>query len=293
MTRPVLVLHGGAGVLAARSYEPEIAHMAELARAARERLNAGASALDVAVETVRALEVSGLYVAGKGTAPNAAGRYELDASLMQGPGREAGAVSALEGFVSPIEAARAVMEKTPHVLLAGAGAAAFAREEGLEPVEDPDRYYTPAAAPDSRAIATGTVGCVVLDQEGRLAAATSTGGTLKKRWGRVGDSPIIGAGAWADERVAVSCTGQGEFFLRANAAADVSARVKYAGASLEEAVTGSLGDVARLGGEGGIIAVSADGSASAQFNSEGMKRAVLHADGRIEAGVRDLAPAPE
>ena len=288
MTRPVLVLHGGAGVLAKRGYEREIEHMAGLAKAARERLNAGASALDVAVETVKALEASGLYVAGKGTAPNAAGRYELDASLMQGPGREAGAVSALEGFMSPIEAARAVMERTPHVLLAGAGAAAFAREEGLTPVEDPDSYYTPAAAPDSRAIATGTVGCVVLDQEARLAAATSTGGTLKKRWGRVGDSPIIGAGAWADERVAVSCTGQGEFFLRANAAADVSARVKYAGSSLEEAVTGSLGDVARLGGEGGIIAVSADGSVSAQFNSEGMKRAIVHADGRIEAGVRDV-----
>lgn len=285
MAAPVLVLHGGAGVLAERSYDREVAHMAALAVQGRTRLRAGAPALNVVVELVRALELSGLYVAGKGSSPNAAGRYELDAALMDGSSRKAGAVSALEGFLSPISVARAVMERTPHVLLAGRGAAAFAEETGLEAVSEPQAYYTPAAAPDHRAIPTGTVGCVALDRAGRLAAATSTGGTLNKRWGRVGDTPIIGAGTWADERVAVSCTGQGEFFMRANAAADVSARVKYAGATLHDAVSGALGDVAVFGGEGGIIAVDDAGAVSALFNAPGMKRAIVHADGRIEVGV--------
>lgn len=286
-THPIaLVLHGGAGVLADKSYADEIEHLRTLAEQGRDRLNAGDSALDVAMVMVAAMEASGLYVAGKGTSPNAAGRYELDASLMDGPTRKAGAVSALEGFASPITVARAVMERTPHVLLAGEGAAAFARDEGLERIDDPDRYYTPAAVADDREIATGTVGCVALDGEGRLAAATSTGGTLRKRWGRVGDTPIIGSGTWADERVAVSCTGQGEMFMRANAAADVSARVRYAGASLEDAVRGALADVARLGGDGGIIAIDASGDVCAQYNSHGMKRAVVRPDGSIEAGVR-------
>ena len=286
MPTPIaFILHGGAGVLAERSYDAEVAHMDALAREAQKTLQAGGSALDAVCAAVRAMESSGLYVAGKGASPNQAGRYELDASLMTGPGREAGAVAALEGFVSPIDAARAVMEATPHVLLAGAGAARFCLDQGLERVESAPDYYTPAAAPDDRAIATGTVGAVALDQDGRLAAATSTGGTLNKVWGRVGDTPIVGSGTWADERCAVSCTGQGEFFMRANAAADVSARVRYSGDSLDRAVAGALDDVKALGGEGGIIAVDASGSVSAQFNSPGMKRAVLHPDGRIEAGV--------
>ncbi|PWE18416.1 isoaspartyl peptidase/L-asparaginase [Marinicauda salina] len=285
-SRTALVLHGGAGLLAPRGYDAEIAHLRSLAEEGRERLGDGESALDIVVDLVRAMEASGLYVAGKGTSPNAAGRYELDAAVMDGPTRKAGAVSALEGFVSPVEAARAVMERTPHVLLSGGGAAAFAEEEGLARVEDPGGYYTPAAVDDDRAIATGTVGCVALDRTGALAAATSTGGVLKKRWGRVGDTPIIGAGTWADERVAVSCTGQGEFFMRAAAAADISARVRYAGASLDEAVQGALDDVATLGGDGGIIAVDAAGEVSARYNSMGMKHAIVRPDGTITADVR-------
>jgi L-asparaginase/beta-aspartyl-peptidase (threonine type) len=283
--RPVFVLHGGAGVLADRDYDAEIAHMAECAAVARDALAGGASALDAVCEAVRALEESGLYVAGKGASPNRAGRYELDAAIMDGSTRNAGAVSALEGFISPVVAARRVMEETPHVLLAGAGAARFAEEQGLEPVVDAPAYYTPAAAPDTRAIPTGTVGAVALDTSGRLAAATSTGGTLNKVWGRVGDTPIVGSGTWADGRAAVSCTGQGEFFMRANAAADVSARMRYAGQTLDDAVDGALDDVAALGGEGGIIAVDASGRVCAKFNSPGMKRALVHADGRVETGV--------
>ena len=284
--RPVFVLHGGAGVLAERDYDAELAHMETLAAAARDALAAGASAMDAVCDAVRALESSGLYVAGKGASPNQAGRYELDAAVMDGSTRNAGAVSALEGYVSPVTAARRVMDATPHVLLAGAGAARFAEEQGLEVVGDAPSYYTPAAAPDTRAIPTGTVGAVALDCDGRLAAATSTGGTLNKVWGRVGDTPIIGSGTWADERCAVSCTGQGEYFMRANAAADVSARMRYGGQSLSDAVAGALEDVAALGGEGGIIAVDAGGAVCATFNSPGMKRALVYADGRVEAAVR-------
>jgi beta-aspartyl-peptidase (threonine type) len=283
---PVFILHGGAGVLAARSYAREEAHMGELAEIARRSLNNGASAMDVACAAVRAMEISGLYVAGKGASPSSAGRYELDASVMDGPSRKAGAVAALEGFVSPIDAARAVMDRSVHVLLAGEGAADFASAQGLERVEDAPRYYAPAGAPDTRIIPTGTVGAVALDTRGRLAAATSTGGTLNKASGRVGDTPIIGSGTWADEHVAVSCTGQGEYFMRANAAADVSARVRYGGQTLQAAVTGALDDVVDLGGEGGIIAIGADGTVSAQFNSPGMKRAIVHANGTIEVAVK-------
>lgn len=284
--RPVFALHGGAGALADKDYAAETGHMSEIAAWARDALNAGDRALDVVCEAVRRLEESGLYVAGKGASPNRAGRYELDAAIMDGSTRNAGAVSALEGYVSPITAARRVMEETPHVLIAGSGAAHFAHEQGLEKVLYAPGYYTPAAAPDDRAIPTGTVGAVALDLSGRLAAATSTGGTLNKVWGRVGDTPIIGSGTWADGRAAVSCTGQGEFFMRANAAADVSARMRYAGETLDSAVGGALDDVAALGGEGGMIAVDASGHVCAIFNSPGMKRALVHADGWIETAFK-------
>lgn len=287
MTRPTaLVLHGGAGVLANRSYEREVAHLRELAEEGKALLAGGGHAVDIAVKLVRAMEESALYVAGRGASPNTAGRYELDASIMEGPSRKAGAVAALEGFISPITAARVVMDSTPHVLIAGAGAADIARSHKIEEVSDPESYYQPAAVPDGREIATGTVGCVVLDADGILCGATSTGGTLRKRWGRVGDTPIIGAGTWADARVAVSCTGQGEYFMRANAAADVSARMRYLGSNLEEAVQGVLDDIAELGGDGGIIAVDSRGEVSARYNSQGMKHAIVYADGRIEAGMQ-------
>lgn len=280
-----LLLHGGAGVLADRSYAPERTHMRTLAETGKAMLARGDSALDVVTEIVRQLEDSGLYVAGKGASPNQAGRYELDAAIMDGPSQRAGAVAALTGFLSPIKAARCVMEETPHVMLAGRGAERFAGMHELDRVISVNDYYTPAAAPDSRAIATGTVGCVALDMSGRLAAATSTGGTLNKLEGRIGDSPIIGAGCWSDGHVAVSCTGQGEFFMRQGTAKDVSARMKYAGESLEEAARHAIGDVGALGGEGGLIAVDAQGNLAQPFNSPGMKRAAVHADGTITVDV--------
>jgi isoaspartyl peptidase/L-asparaginase-like protein (Ntn-hydrolase superfamily) len=280
-----MALHGGAGAKRTRDYTAEIAHMRGLVEAGRDRLAAGASALEVVVETVKALEQSGLYVAGRGASANTAGRYELDACLMDGAGGDAGAVAALQGFKSPIEAARRVMEATPHVLLAGEGAALFAADQGLERIVDPEAWFTHAGSFEDNhppgTLSHGTVGCVVRDGAGRLAAGTSTGGVFGKLPGRVGDSPIIGAGGWADGTVAVSCTGQGEYFLRTSAASQVAFRMRFKGEGVAEACQAVLDEIRALGGDGGMIAVSADGRLAMPYVSEGMKRAGLTLGGEI------------
>ena len=268
-------LHGGAGAVAGRDYAETEKHLAELATACQRKLDKGGRALNVVEFAVHELETCGLYVAGRGSAPNSAGYVELDASIMDGSTREAGAVAALRDFESPVGVARAVMEKTPHVMLAGTGAVAFARKHGFAEVEDPSSYYrlpVGVTSDDVSDIAHGTVGAVALDREGNLAAATSTGGTFGKLEGRIGDTPLVGPGTWADDHIAISCTGIGEHIIRSGGASSIAFRYK-SGLSLDDAVQEMLDEVKRLGGDGGLVAVTSDGQIAMPYNSEGMKRA--------------------
>lgn len=290
MARTALILHGGAGARRERNYDAEVVHMRQVVEAMKARLDAGASAVDVAVEALILLEDSGLYVAGRGASPNLAGAYELDASLMDGASGKAGAVAALQGFRNPVVAARAVMDRTPHVMLAGEGAALFAHDQGLEPIGDEEAWFTQAGQGEDNhppgTLSHGTVGCCVLDSQGRLAAATSTAGVFGKMPGRVGDTPIPAAGTWADDHAAVSCTGQGEYFIRVAAAARTAIGVA-AGQTLAEASQAVIDRIGGLGGDGGLIALDREGNIAAPYNSQGMKRAWLTADGEIGVQVFD------
>lgn len=275
MSEFLIALHGGAGPVPGRDYTATEQHLRELADDCRSRLADGTSALDVVEYAVAELESCGLYVAGKGSAPNSAGYVELDASIMHGPSRRAGAVAAIADVVNPVRVARGVMEKTPHVLLAGNGALNFAAANGFETVTDSKRYYVlpvGVTADDITEQKHGTVGAVALDQSGELAAATSTGGTFMKLEGRVGDTPLIGPGTWADRDIAISCTGTGEHIIRSGGALAVAHRYQ-AGATLAAAAEAVLADIRKLGGDAGIIAVTRSGELVMPYNSDGMKRA--------------------
>ncbi|SLN41508.1 Isoaspartyl peptidase precursor [Roseivivax jejudonensis] len=289
----VLVIHGGAGVLPRARMddrrEAEVNAALDRVLAAGEAvLSTGGSALDAVTQAVCALEDEPLFNAGRGAVFTHAGTHEMDAAVMDGRDRSAGAVAGICGPKYPVRAARAVMENTLHVLMTGEGALAVARDAGLESVQA-EHFFTQerwdslqetlemeraGTLDDDPARRHGTVGAVARDADGHLAAATSTGGMTAKRAGRIGDSPIIGAGTFADDSTcAVSATGDGEAFLRLSVAHEIDARMRLTGASLADAASGVIGtDLGRIGGSGGLIAVGADGSIALPFNCEGMYR---------------------
>jgi len=282
--KPVIAIHGGAGVL--RADKPGARHRAVLQQALEAGfaiLKKDGSSLDAVAASVMVLEDSPLFNAGRGSSFNADGEIEMDASIMDGATLRAGAVAAVRRIRNPILAARAVMDASRHVLLAGAGAERFARRHGLR-VESSAYFRTAkrlAALRKNLKNYHGTVGAVALDVSGNLAAATSTGGYTGKLPGRVGDSPIIGAGTYADNRAcAVSGTRLGEAFIRAAVGHDVCARMRYGGASLAAAAAAALKNVADLGADGGLIAVDRRGNVAMPFNSQGMFRACIDRRGR-------------
>jgi L-asparaginase / beta-aspartyl-peptidase len=287
--RPVLAIHGGAGVL--RADKPGARHRAVL----REALEAGYEilkrsdpSLDAVAAAVLVLENSPLFNAGRGSSFNSDGEIEMDASIMDGATLRAGAVTAVRRIRNPVLAARSVMEASRHVLLAGSGAERLARTQGLR-LERPEYFHTArrlSALKKNLKNYHGTVGAVALDANGNLAAATSTGGYTGKLPGRVGDSPIIGAGTYADNRAcAVSGTGLGEAFIRAAVGHDVCARMLYMNVAVGAAARAALENVAKLGGDGGLIAVDRRGNLAMPFNSEGMFRACIDRRGRRSVAV--------
>ena len=310
---PILAIHGGAGTIDSASMTPakETAYREALAaalKAGQQVLTAGGTAIDAVVAAVVSLEDCPLFNAGRGAVFTGDGRNELDASIMDGATRNAGAVAGVSRIRNPIRAAVAVMTRTRHVMLIGPGAEAFAVEAGLEMVEpsyfhtaerwaqlerarvegvlelDHDASSRAASAGDKK---LGTVGAVARDANGNLAAATSTGGITNKQWGRVGDSPIIGAGTWADNATAaVSGTGLGEAFMRACAAHEVAALMRYKGLSLDAAVTEvATVTVPANGGTGGLIAVDASGNVSMRFSTTGMYRGVVRGPGAPDIAI--------
>jgi len=276
-----LVIHGGAGTITRKnmSSEKESAYRGKLTEALAdgfEILEKGGSSMDAVETTIRIMEDSPLFNAGKGAVFTNAGTNELDASIMDGSTLQAGAVAGVKTIKNPISAARKVMEETWHVMLAGDGADYFAKEQGLEIVNN-DYFYTEkrwkALQKAQASEKHGTVGCVALDRNGNLAAGTSTGGLMNKRWGRIGDTPIVGAGNYANNQTCgVSGTGQGEYFIRGNMAFDVSALMNYSSLSVEQAARQVIDKLSGRGGRGGLIAMDKNGNMAMPFNTEGMYR---------------------
>jgi beta-aspartyl-peptidase (threonine type) len=302
-----LAIHGGAGTIERRKMTPEgerdyRAGLERALAAGYEILKRGGSSLDATEAAVRVLEDDPHFNAGKGSVFTSAGTNEMDAAIMDGKTLAAGAVASLEHIKNPISLARLVMEKSGHVMMDCEGAESFAKENGIELVDQKyfftqdrwDALQKIKAAEKNRTSGTGsavlitdqdrhgTVGAVALDQNGNLAAATSTGGTTNKRPGRVGDTPVIGAGTYANNATcAVSATGDGEYFIRATVGRDVSALMEYRGMSLKDAAQAALDKVAKLGGSGGLIAVDHQGNVTLPFNTAGMYRGYVDPNGKF------------
>jgi isoaspartyl peptidase/L-asparaginase-like protein (Ntn-hydrolase superfamily) len=286
-----IVVHGGAGRLprSPDRIDRMRAGAADGVNAGHAVLAAGGSALDAVEAAVVALEDEPEFNAGRGAALTEDGRAELDAAVMDGTGARAGSVACVTGVRNPVRAARAVLEDGRHLMLVGEAARGFAAEAGLDLCDD-GWFVTDgqrqALAAGAEGWAAGTVGAVARDSRGRLAAATSTGGTMGQRSGRVGDSPLIGAGTWADDAtVAVSCTGDGEAIIRTAMAHEIDALVRHAGRSLDRACAEALAALERRGGHGGLVAVSARGEFAAPFSSPGMTRGWRVGAGPIETAV--------
>ncbi|MGJ1386561.1 isoaspartyl peptidase/L-asparaginase family protein [Sphingobacterium spiritivorum] len=310
----VLAIHGGAGTILRSNMTPEMekAYKDALTLALQkgyEQIKNGKSSLDAVEQAIHIMEDSPLFNAGKGAVFTNDGKNELDASIMNGKTLEAGAVAGVTTIKNPISAARAVMEKSEHVMMVGKGAELFAKQAGIE-IVDPSYFWTKMRwdalqkikKEDSTKVQLdhdqkqsqrlgivnkdskfGTVGCVALDKNGNLAAGTSTGGMTNKKFGRVGDSPIIGAGTYANNAtVAVSCTGWGEYYIRNVAAYTVSALMEYKQEPVKIASQTVIDNIGKMGGDGGLIALDKSGNLAMPFNTEGMYRGMVTADGQIE-----------
>lgn len=298
--RWAIALHGGAGTISRSQMTParDSGYRTSLDLALKtgeDILSRGGSALDAVEQTIAVLEDNPLFNAGRGAVFNREGKVQLDAAIMEGEKGMAGAVAAVEGIRNPIRLARIVMERSPHVFLCGAGAREFGIEQGLD-TASASWFYTrerweqlqrqratgKSGSLENHAESLGTVGCVALDQQGLLAAGTSTGGMTNKREGRIGDSPVIGAGTWADNRTcAVSCTGHGEYFLRLAMAHELHSRILHGNQGLEKAAGALiLEELSKAGAQGGLIAVDGKGRIVMPFNSEGMFRAFSNGKSR-------------
>lgn len=310
----VMVIHGGAGTILKKNMTPEkeAAYIADLTKALQrgyEVIQAGKTSMDAVEAAIHVMEDSPLFNAGKGAVFTHDGKNEMDAAVMDGKTLSAGSVAGVTVIRNPISAARAVMEKSEHVMMVGAGAEAFAKQAKLE-IVDPSYFYTKErwdglqkaiqedsvktvldhGSKKSMKLGTinkdykfGTVGAVALDKSGNLAAGTSTGGMTNKRYGRVGDAPIIGAGTYANNATAgISCTGWGEFYIRNVVAHDISAMMEYKKMSVADASKAVLDKVGKMGGDGGLIAMDKQGHVAMPFNTEGMYRGTVTADGKIE-----------
>lgn len=317
-----IAIHGGAGTILRENMSPEQeaeyrTKLEEALQAGYTVLKEGGTSLDAVVSAIQIMEESPLFNAGKGAVFTNDGKNELDAAIMDGHTRNAGAVAGISTIKSPVAAARAVMESSPHVMMIGKGAEQFASEQGLETV-DPSYFYTERRYQQLERIRStekqeldhsesdrpgdqrqgarqaeyadrkfGTVGAVALDQEGNLAAATSTGGMTNKRYGRVGDVPVIGAGTYADnETAAISATGHGEYFIRSVVAYDITALMKYQDKSVQEASNEVVKDkLVDMGGGGGVIAIDQQGNIAMPFNTRGMYRGSIDTKGEVYIGI--------
>ena len=307
-----IIIHGGAGTILKKNMTPEKeaeykAKLEEAIKVGYDILENGGTSGDAVIKTIQVMEKSPLFNAGKGAVFTNAGTNELDASFMDGKTLNAGAIAGVKDVKSPIEAARMVMTDSEHVMLSGEGASTFAKEKGLE-IVDPsyffterrfkslerirDREKTELDHDDKKAMfydsdiknsKYGTVGCVALDKDGNISAGTSTGGMTNKRWGRIGDAPIIGSGTYANNKTCgVSSTGWGEYFIRSQVAYDISAQMEYSNKSLKEATTDVIQNkLTKLGGTGGVVALDKNGNMSFEFNTAGMYRASMDDKGNL------------